>query len=93
MPHPRDPYNSRFPLRPFDVKLAQRIFRVTSGRSLRITSVNNQTEIKIMKDQDSATMIITFLLLLPWLGRAAISAMAAWREHAETQRNKARENL
>jgi hypothetical protein len=55
--------------------------------------VNNQTEIKIMKDQDSATIVITFLLLLPWLGRAAISAMAAWREHAETQRNKARENL
>jgi hypothetical protein len=46
-----------------------------------------------MKDQDSATIIITFLLLLPWLGRAAISAMAAWREHSETQRQKAKENV
>jgi UPF0716 family protein affecting phage T7 exclusion len=45
-----------------------------------------------MNDQNSATTIITFLLLIPWLGRAAISAMATWREHTETQRRKAREN-
>jgi len=32
-----------------------------------------------MNDQDSASIVITFLLLLPWLGRAAVSAMAVWR--------------
>jgi hypothetical protein len=31
-----------------------------------------------MNDQDSASIVITFLLLLPWLGRAAASAMAVW---------------
>jgi len=41
MPHPQDPCNPRFPLQPFDVNLAQRTFRVTSGRTLRITCVNN----------------------------------------------------
>jgi hypothetical protein len=46
-----------------------------------------------MNDQDSTTIIITFLLLLPWLGRAAVSAMAAWRGHMETQSRKAKENL
>jgi hypothetical protein len=46
-----------------------------------------------MKDQDIATIIITFLLLLPWLGRAAASAAAVWREYSETQRKKARENF
>jgi len=45
-----------------------------------------------MRDQDSATIIITFLLLLPWLGRAAASAAAMWREQSETHRKKAREN-
>jgi hypothetical protein len=46
-----------------------------------------------MKDQDIATIIITFLLLLPWLGRAAASAAAVWREHSEMQQKKPRENL
>jgi hypothetical protein len=46
-----------------------------------------------MNDQDSATIIITFLLLLPWLGRTAVFAMAAWREHTETQSKKAKENV
>jgi hypothetical protein len=32
-----------------------------------------------MKDQHSASIAITFLLLLPWLGRAAVSAIAVWR--------------
>jgi hypothetical protein len=45
-----------------------------------------------MQDQDSATIIVTFLLLLPWLGRAAQSAMAAWRGHMETQSRRAKEN-
>ena len=46
-----------------------------------------------MKEQDIATMIITFLLLIPWLGRTAVFAMEAWREHSETQRKKARQNV
>jgi hypothetical protein len=46
-----------------------------------------------MNNQDSATIIITFLLLLPWLGRTAVFAMAARREHTETQSNKAKENV
>jgi hypothetical protein len=37
-----------------------------------------------MNNQDSGTMIITFLLLLPWLGHNAVSAVAIWREHMET---------
>jgi len=43
-----------------------------------------------MNNQDSGTMIITFLLLLPWLGRTAVSAVAIWREHMETQGGKAK---
>jgi len=43
-----------------------------------------------MNDQDSASIVVTFLLLLPWLGRAAVSAMAVWREHREPQTKKAR---
>ena len=46
-----------------------------------------------MNHQDSATMIITFLLLLPWLGRAAVSAAAIWREHMETQASKVKQNF
>ena len=38
-----------------------------------------------MNDKDSASIVITFLLLLPWLGRAAVSTMAVWRAHAESQ--------
>jgi hypothetical protein len=44
-----------------------------------------------MKDQDSATIIITFLLLLPWLGRAAVSVIATWRGHMERQSRKTKE--
>jgi hypothetical protein len=53
---------------------------------------NTERQVNRMNDQDSATIIITFLLLIPWLGRTAMFAMAAWREHTETQRRKAREN-
>jgi hypothetical protein len=42
-----------------------------------------------MNHQDSGTIIITLLLLLPWLGRTAVLAMAAWREHV--QRNETKE--
>jgi hypothetical protein len=46
-----------------------------------------------MNHQDSGTMIVTFLLLLPWLGRAAVSAAAIWRGHMETQGRKAKQNF
>jgi hypothetical protein len=46
-----------------------------------------------MNHQDSGTIIITFLLLLPWLGRAAVSTVALWREHVETQDRKAKQNF
>jgi hypothetical protein len=49
--------------------------------------------LKIMNDQDSGTIIITFLLLLPWLGRAAVATVALWRERIETQGRKARQNF
>src|SRR5215831_14404880 len=49
--------------------------------------------LKPMNDQDSGTIIITVLLLLPWLGRAAVSAVAMWREHIETQTRKAKQNF
>jgi hypothetical protein len=43
---------------------------------------------KPMNNQDTGTIIITFLLLLPWLGRAAVSTVAIWRERIETQRKE-----
>jgi len=43
-----------------------------------------------MNDHDSATIVITFLLLLPWLGRTAVSAMAVWRARTESQTKKAK---
>ena len=44
-----------------------------------------------MKDQNTVTIIVTFLLLIPWLGRVAVSAMAAWREYTEAQTRKPKE--
>ena len=41
-----------------------------------------------MKDLDGATIVITFLLLLPWLGRGAVSAMEVWRALRERQTTK-----
>jgi len=46
-----------------------------------------------MRDQDAATIIITFLLLLPWLGRGAASAAALWRKHVEADDRKAKQNF
>lgn len=46
-----------------------------------------------MNDQDSATIIVTVLLLLPWFGRVATSAISAWREHAETPRDKGKQKF
>ena len=42
-----------------------------------------------MNDHDSASIVVTFLLLLPWLGRAAVSAAAVWRAYMESQTNGA----
>ena len=63
--------------------------------ALRLTlylSEHRKEGLKIMNDQDSGT-IITFLLLLPWLGRAAVATVALWRERIETQGRKARQNF
>ena len=43
-----------------------------------------------MNHQDSGTIIVTFLLLLPWLGRNAVLGVAKWRGHMETQSRKAK---
>ena len=56
-------------------------------------SEHRKEGLKIMNHQDSGTIIITFLLLLPWLGRAAIATVALWREHIETQGRKAKQNF
>ena len=56
-------------------------------------SEHRKEELKIMNDQDSGTIIITFLLLLPWLGRAAVATVALWREDIETQGRKAKQNF
>jgi hypothetical protein len=34
--------------------------------------------------KDSANIVITFLLVLPWLARAVVSTMAVWRAHTES---------
>ena len=70
------------------------IFRVTSRRILRSYLGEHRKEgLKTMNDQDSGTIIITFLLLLPWLGRVAVSAVAIWREHIEARDRKAKHCL
>jgi hypothetical protein len=46
-----------------------------------------------MNNQDSGTIIITFLLLLPWIGRAAVSLVAVRQEHMETQQKRAKQNF
>jgi hypothetical protein len=55
-------------------------------------SEHRKEELKIMNHQDSGT-IITFLLLLPWLGRASVSTVTLWRERIETQGRKAKQNF
>jgi len=56
-------------------------------------SEHRKEELKFMNDQDSGTIITTFLLLLPWLGRAAVATVALWREDIETQGRKAKQNF
>jgi len=43
-----------------------------------------------MNNQDGGTIIITVLLLLPWVSRAVVSAVAIWRDRVDTQGRKAR---
>ena len=50
-------------------------FRVTSRCIFRSNWVKRTKGLERMNHQDSGTMIVTFLLLLPWLGRAAVSAV------------------
>jgi len=46
-----------------------------------------------MNNQDPGSIIIMFLLLLPWLGRLGVSAIAAWRAYTEAQSKKAKQSL
>jgi hypothetical protein len=48
---------------------------------------------KFMNNQDPGSIIIMFLLLLPWLGRLGVSAIAAWRAYTEAQAKKAKQSL
>jgi hypothetical protein len=43
-----------------------------------------------MNDQDSANIVITFLLLLPWLGSMALSATVIWKARTESEAKKAK---
>jgi hypothetical protein len=56
-------------------------------------SEHRKEGLKIMNHQDSGTIIVTFLLLLPWLGRAAVATVALWQERIETQGGKAKQNF
>ena len=67
-------------------------FRIFPRNLALHLSEHRKEGLKIMNDQDSGTLI-TFLLLLPWLGRAAVAAVALWRERIETQGRKARQNF
>jgi hypothetical protein len=58
-----------------------RIFRRNLEPGFTHYSCEQQRKMESMNNQDSASIVITFLLLLPWLGRAAVSAMALWRAH------------
>ena len=46
-----------------------------------------------MNDHDTGTIIITFLLLLPWVGRVVVSLVAVWREHMEAHGRKAQQSF
>jgi len=59
-------------------------------KKLKKTKTEEQPE--FMNNQDTGTIVITFLLLLPWLGCLAASAIAAWRA-LEAQTNKAKQDL
>jgi hypothetical protein len=46
-----------------------------------------------MNHQDNGTIIITFLLLLPWIGRSVVSAVAIWRDHIEARSRTAKQTF
>jgi hypothetical protein len=41
-----------------------------------------------MKNQDTITTVITFLLVLPWLARTLASGKAIWRALADREKRK-----
>jgi hypothetical protein len=43
---------------------------------------------KPMKNQDTITTVITFLLVLPWLARTLASGKAIWRALADREKGK-----
>jgi hypothetical protein len=45
-----------------------------------------------MKNQDTITTVIAFLLVLPWLARVVVSAKAIRRALTDGQKMKARKN-
>jgi hypothetical protein len=46
-----------------------------------------------MENRDTATVIVTSLLLVPWLGRVVAAAVGAWRGLRERQNNRRRSSL
>jgi hypothetical protein len=46
-----------------------------------------------MKDQDAATIVIAFLLILPWLARALASTKAIWQALTDRQKQKEERTL
>jgi hypothetical protein len=45
-----------------------------------------------MKDQDTVTIVIASLLVLPWLARVLMSAKTIWRALMDGQKMKGRKN-
>jgi hypothetical protein len=75
------------------LKLAAIFPRNLAPHPTQYLGKHRKKELKLMNHQDSGTIIVTFLLLLPWLGRAAVSAVAIWRERIEAQDRKAKQNF
>src|SRR6478609_2877956 len=86
LPKPGHPRNPRF--------VCLLIFPRNLARNLTQYGGEHRKEgSKPMNHQDTGTIMITFVLLLPWLGRAAVSAIAIWRERIETTGRKAKRDF
>jgi hypothetical protein len=46
-----------------------------------------------MKDGDTITTVITFLLVLPWLARVVVSSKAIWRALMEGHNKKRKQTI
>ena len=68
-----------------DVKLLQSNASPRAAAAVAAKVKAGAVTAAIMNDQDRASIVITCLLLLPWFGRATVSAMAVWRAHPESQ--------